>query len=124
MKVEAIQHGAADARTVSAHSFWRTATKSVFRAGVSTWARIHRGDNEGGGWHHGFLVNPRDVNFTGFHRCAETLDHRPRKLWEFIEEENPAVGESDLSGLNGVSASHQRRKTDAVMRSSEGAKRA
>ena len=60
-------------------------------------------------------IGARDDGDAAFKRLAQRFQHRPLKLRQLIEKENPAMSERNLTGLHTQAPAHHRRHTGGVM---------
>ncbi len=84
-------------------------------AGQTAWARVHRRDELEAGRERRCAADPGDRDATLLERLAESLQHVPRELRQFVEEQDAVIGQCHLPRRHPWPAAHHRRVRQRVV---------
>ena len=119
MQIDPVEYRSGNPAPVFHYGAWRADARPHRVAQIAARARVHGTDE-----HEPCRVGegdrgPRYCNAPVFERLAQKVENVSPELREFVEKEDPVVGEADLPGLGHVAAADKACVGYAVMRRTE-----
>src|SRR6266545_6701349 len=116
MQIDAVEERTTYPTHVTLDLRWSALARPLSIAEVTTWARIHRGDENEAGGEGAARQGARDGDLALFQRLPHHLQALAIELRQFVEEKDAVVSQADLAGRRRAAAADHAGVADGVVR--------